>query len=141
MQKKYKNIYEYQTVFNSGAIIYMLIELIYRGHTHFTMILTGGICALAIHFENKMFHSSKFVFRCAVAALAVTLIELFVGITVNVILKWNVWDYSYMKFNILGQICPLFSLYWFFLSIPAIKLSDHIAIIFEQLKTIERNVK
>ena len=28
---------------------------------------------------------------------------------------WNVWNYSLLPGNILGQICPLFTLLWFLL--------------------------
>ena len=43
---------------------------------------------------------------------------------VNIILQWNVWDYSNVPFNVMGQICLPFSIIWFFLSLPAIVPAD-----------------
>ena len=38
-----------------------------------------------------------------------------VGLVVNLGLGWQVWDYGKEFGNFLGQICPLFSFYWFLL--------------------------
>ncbi len=57
--------------------------------------------------------------RCLIGAAVITGLEFTVGMIVNVGLGWNVWDYSEKPFNLFGQICPLFSVGWFFLSIPA----------------------
>ena len=38
----------------------------------------------------------------------------------------NIWDYSDLPFNLMGQICLLFSVFWFFLSIIAIWLDDYL---------------
>ena len=45
---------------------------------------------------------------------------------VNIILGWNVWDYSNLPGNLLGQICPQFTVLWFFLSAVAVYLDDWI---------------
>ena len=39
---------EYLIVFSSGGIIYSLIEVIFRGFTHWTMTITGGVALLII---------------------------------------------------------------------------------------------
>ena len=44
--------------------------------------------------------------------------ELAVGLIVNVWLGWSVWDYSGETWNILGQICPRYTLYWCAISLP-----------------------
>ena len=36
----------------------------------------------------------------------------------NLVWGMNVWDYSGEIFNLKGQICPLFSIIWFFMGIP-----------------------
>ena len=47
----------------------------------------------------------------------------------------DVWDYSNMPFNILGQICLPFTILWFFISILAIVLDDWIRyIMFDEEK-------
>ena len=43
-------------------------------------------------------------------ALIVTAYEFTVGLIVNVKLGWDIWDYSSIPFNILGQICPIYTM-------------------------------
>lgn len=56
----------------------------------------------------------------------ITLNEFFTGIIVNLILKWNVWDYSDIPLNIMGQICIPFMILWFILSYFAIIIDDYL---------------
>ena len=50
--------------------------------------------------------------KAIACAAVVTVVEFIFGVVFNLWLKMNVWDYSNMPFNLLGQICPLFSLMW-----------------------------
>lgn len=109
-------------LFGMGAVGYSLIEIAARGHTHWTMTLTGGACAVALyHTHRRLAERSAFV-RCGAGALVITAAELLVGITVNRILKWRVWDYSDRFMNVMGQICPRFTMYWFLLNVPLVPL-------------------
>ena len=51
------NILKYFTLFIIGGISYYFIEIIYRGYSHFSMIIVGGICFVLIgainEFSNK----------------------------------------------------------------------------------------
>lgn len=107
-------------VFIIGAVGYSLLEILWRGHTHWTMTITGGICLLAIYWISAHFFGQNLLFQCFLGAVAITMIEFAVGIVVNVILHWNVWDYSGTRFHLLGQICLLYSVMWFFLCIPLV---------------------
>ena len=53
----------------------------------------------------------------AIAALAgaliITVYEFAVGCIVNLRYGWNVWDYSAIEVNLLGQVCPVFTGIWF----------------------------
>lgn len=60
--------------------------------------------------------------KCVLSTLAISSVELVTGCLVNIILKWNVWDYSDRAFNILGQVCPLYSFYWLLLTVPGLFL-------------------
>lgn len=104
--------------FALGAVIYGLIEVVSRGYTHWTMALTGGAVMVLLNLINQSEKLNLFA-RCLLGAAVITSLEFAVGMVVNVALGWNVWDYSDKAFNLYGQICPLFSLGWFFLSIPA----------------------
>ena len=59
---------------------------------------------------------------CFIGAFVITAIEFAVGIFDNIIMDWNVWDYSDMPLNVLGQICLPFSVLWFLLCVPAFYL-------------------
>lgn len=111
-------IKEYFMCFALGAVIYGLIEVVARGYTHWTMALTGGVVMVLMSMINRS-RELNLAVRCLLGAAVITCLEFGVGMVVNVALGWEVWDYSDKLFNIYGQICPQFTLGWFFLSIPA----------------------
>ena len=100
---------EYAFVYLFGGIMYGLMEVIWRGHTHWTMTLTGGTALLILYIINIKMSNCNIFLKCLIGASAITLLEFTVGVIINIILKWNVWDYSNRPLNILGQVCPLFS--------------------------------
>lgn len=105
-------------LFGMGAIGYGLIEMMARGHTHWTMLLTGGACATALYHAHRGMRRRSWWMRCMLGAAIVTAAEFCVGMLVNRMLHWNVWDYSDRYMNVLGQICPRFTAYWFLLNLP-----------------------
>jgi uncharacterized membrane protein len=105
--------------YGTGAIGYSLMEIAFRGFTHWTMTLTGGVCMTLFYLTEKKMHMQQMWKRCLIGAAIITLLEFLVGCLVNKKLGWNVWDYSDRRFNLMGQICPLFSAIWFFICIPA----------------------
>ena len=107
--------------FITGGIIYGLVELIYRRRTHWTMIITGGFCFSFLYLLGTKSDLGLFA-RCVLGALFITAAEYTVGCIVNLRFRLNVWDYSGNKYNISGQICPMFMLYWFLLCFPAMGL-------------------
>lgn len=104
--------------FLMGYFIYSLIEIINRGYTHWTMALTGGAALTILYYINSR-KTMTLIKSCILGSVIITLIELLVGIFANIIMGWNVWDYSDVPMNLLGQICIPFSALWFFLCIPA----------------------
>lgn len=118
--KKYK---EFFIVFGIGAVLYSLIEIMFRGFTHWTMSITGGAAFLLIHISNFKLKTKSLFLKCLTGCAIITTLEFIVGCIVNRKFHMNVWDYSEQKFNILGQICPIFSVAWFCLTLPAIYLS------------------
>jgi len=114
-----------------GAVIYTMLEILWRGHTHWTMALTGGLCLLLIRLMDGKLGRMPFLLRCVTGAIVITLIEFAVGIVVNRILGLEVWDYSDRWGNILGQICPAFTVLWFILCIPALFLTRKISAILD----------
>lgn len=129
---------EYLSVMLGGGVIYNIIEIIWRGYTHWSMTCAGGICMLIIHCINQKPKKRNLFLRCAEAAVAITLVEFSVGVVVNLILKMNVWDYSDMPGNIFGQVCPLFTFLWFLLSCPAYALSGAARAFFDSIEYGEK---
>ena len=109
---------EYGFVFLIGGVGYSLIELGWRGYTHWSMALAGGVCLMILYGIQTSLPGGWLLRKGLMAALAVTGVEFFTGLLVNCIFRWNVWDYSELPGNILGQVCPLYTCFWFVLSIP-----------------------
>ena len=53
MSKIPKILGKYLFLFGIGGFIYALIEIMFRGHTHWTMMILGGICFIAIGLINE----------------------------------------------------------------------------------------
>ena len=102
-------------VFVLGGAAYAMIEVLFRGHTHWSMILTGGACVLTMYMISGWLIEAPLIVGALAGAFIITIYELFVGLIVNIRLGWEVWDYSDMPGNVFGQICPTFSAIWFLL--------------------------
>lgn len=110
-----------------GGLLYVILEVIWRGYSHWTMFLVGGICFLLIGAINEVFPwEMPFLLQCLIGALTVTAVEFLSGCIINVWLGWHVWDYSDMPFNLWGQICLPFSCLWTLISAVAIVLDDYL---------------
>ncbi len=113
-------------IFAIGSVSYSLIEVLWRGYTHWTMMITGGVCFLVLFRIFSRIAHAKLWKKCAVGACVITGIEFTVGCIVNLWLQMNVWDYSFLPLNVMGQVCPLYSFLWGLLSIPIVYLSRKI---------------
>lgn len=113
-------------IFLIGAIGYGLIETLYRGFTHWTMLLTGGIIFVIIYHVYAKNEKAPLWQKCLIGAFIITIIELAAGCIVNLWLGWNVWDYSAYTFNFLGQVCLVFTFMWFLLCIPLSYIASYL---------------
>lgn len=106
-----------------GGFGYCLIEIIWRGRTHYSMFFAGAII-LSVFYFISINYSLPLWKKCIIGMLIITVIELAIGVVFNIMLGENVWDYSNMPLNFLGQICVPFSLLWLLLSGVAFKIID-----------------
>ena len=91
------------------------------------MFLLGGLCFLIVGAINNFLPwEMYFEVQSILGAIIITIFEFIVGVIVNIILKWNVWNYATVPFNIMGQICLPFSLIWIVLSAVIIIVDDYI---------------
>lgn len=116
----------YFFLFATGGLGYSVMEVFWRGYTHWSMAIAGGLSFLSIYFINVNFGDFSILLRSLMGAAVITLIELIFGVIFNLILKWNIWDYSDMFFNVKGQICLLYSFLWFSLCFVLFPLCDFI---------------
>lgn len=122
-----KLLCKYLFLFMVGGGIYSLIEIGYRGHTHWTMFIVGGVCFILLGLINELIPwDLSLVCQMLMGGALITGVEFITGVIVNLILGWGVWDYSHMPLNILGQICLPFSLLWCLVSAVGIVLDDYI---------------
>ena len=105
-------------IFGIGGLGYGLIEILYRGYTHWTMILTGGVLFFILFHFNRRYRNEPLWRRCLAGAVIITAVEFVVGYVVNILLGWNVWDYSGNGIQLMGQISLISSVMWFFLCYP-----------------------
>ena len=109
------SIYAEILIFILVGAAYGLLETLFRGYTHWTMVLTGGACVLTLYLLSGWLLSMNLVLSAMAGAVIITIYEFCVGVIVNLRLGWDVWDYSSLPGYILGQICPTFTLAWFML--------------------------
>lgn len=118
-----KKVKKYMLLFAIGSIGYALIELLWRGRTHWSMMIAGGICFIMFSVIEDHLVEMPLLVKAAIAAAFITTLELGFGIVFNIFLNMNVWNYNDMPYNFLGQICPAFSLLWCLLSIVMLPLA------------------
>lgn len=89
------------------------------------MFCAGGLCFVLIDkMQEKLAQEVPFWARCTVGSLIITGVEFFIGCIVNLWAHCNVWDYSHMRHQLLGQICFRASVIWVFLAAIAIGASN-----------------
>lgn len=114
-------------LFLIGGAIYVLIELVYRGYSHWTMFLLGGLCFVLIGGVNEYIPwEMPLWLQAGIGAVIITALEFICGCIVNLALGWNVWDYSSTPLNILGQVCLPFAIIWFVIAHFGIVLDDYL---------------
>ena len=127
MNSLFKNLIKYFVLGNIGGIVYVIIELLYRGYSHWTMFLVSAISFILIGLINEFISwDMKLWKQMLIGSAIVTVMEFVSGYIINIKLGWHVWDYNTLPFNIMGQICLPFSIIWFFISLIAIVSDDYL---------------
>jgi len=112
-------------LFAVGGLLYYLIEILWRGYSHLSMFVLGGICFVVIGLINEFYSWDMPLWKqMLIAAAIVTVAEFVAGVILNIWLGLDIWNYSNLRFNILGQISLEYMFLWFFLSLPALFLDD-----------------
>ncbi len=111
-----------------GGRLYTWLEILWRGSTHWTMFLLGGACFVIIGLLNEHLFPWELSLaeQAVIGAGIITILEFFTGCVVNLWLKWDVWDYSGLPCNLMGQICLYYFLLWIVLTVICILMDDWI---------------
>ena len=105
---------------------YVALETLWRGYSHPSMFIVGGLCGVLVGALNQAprFYSAPVALQAAAGAAVVLAVEFVSGCVLNLWMGLGVWDYSELPGNVLGQICPAFGLLWFLLMPFAIWAED-----------------
>ncbi len=116
---------EIVSLFTVGGGAYLLIEILWRGYSHWSMFVTGGLCVVLVcEMDRHLRQDTHFLARCVYGAAIITSVEFVVGCIVNLWLRWNVWDYSGVPLNLMGQISLPFTMAWLVLSAPVMGMGN-----------------
>jgi uncharacterized membrane protein len=123
----FKKIGKGLILFSIGGFLYMLIEIIYRGYTHWTMGILGGLMFVLVGCINEYLPwDMSIILQSIIGSIMITTAEFIAGCILNIWLGLHIWDYSNLPGNILGQICPQFSIAWLGISVVCIVLDDYL---------------
>lgn len=120
-------VFKYLFLFLLGGFTYFYIEILFRGYSHFSMIICGGLAFVLCGAINQVAPIRiSLITQMILSACIITLLEFITGYIVNIQLGWGVWDYSELPYNLYGQICLAYSLIWLVLSLICILADDFI---------------
>ena len=114
-------------IFSIGACGYGLLEILWRGYTHWSMLGAGGLSFLGLSAIQNRMRSFGLVTKAIIGSGLITAIEFVFGVIFNIVLKKNVWDYSRLPFQLFGQICLPFMIIFSGLCVLGILISSQLA--------------
>lgn len=89
------------------------------------MLLLAGFLFIIIGLLNEIWEwETSILLQILISTCLATFLEFIVGYIINIKLGWNIWDYSNVPFNFMGQICLPYTLLWAIVSLIAIFLDD-----------------
>ena len=103
-------------LFLSCGFIYYMIEILFRGWSHWSMFVLAGFlgvfCVDSVN--NVLFFDCDYIVQILISTILCIIGEGISGIILNVWLQLNVWDYSKMTFGtfFFGQCNVLFCFAW-----------------------------
>lgn len=106
--------------FCGGGASYGLLEIMWRGYTHISMLIAGGICFWLLVRITKI--DRGLFIKSVIGGLCITFVEFISGCIVNLWLDLSVWDYSSNAMSFLGQVCLGYTILWMALSAIVIQI-------------------
>ena len=116
-------------IFLTGGLGYVGLELLWRGRSHGSMFLAGGMSLVLVGHLEEADPRLPWPLRVLTGAGIITMVELGTGLIFN--RDFSVWDYRNVRGNYMGQICLPFCLIW----IPISALAGRIYLGLQQVLT------
>lgn len=114
-----------------GGTVYFMLEVLWKTASNEPEKISWTMLVLAIFLTISVERCGyqlpweiPLVLQSLLCATLVTISELIAGIILNIWLNLNIWDYSSLPFNLMGQICPQFFLIWWILCFAFIPMFD-----------------
>lgn len=114
-----------------GGTVYFLLEVAFKtitGHPErisWTMLVVAILLTVPVErCGAQMPWSCPLWLQALCCAALVTAVELAAGLILNVWLGLDIWDYTDLPGNFLGQICPQYSAVWWALCLVFIPAFD-----------------
>lgn len=104
--------------------IYLLIELAWRGRTHWTMLPLAAVIFICAGILDEVERPPSIWQQVILGTTIATALEFVAGLILNAWLGLGIWDYSNLPGNVLGQICPQFTLAWAVLVLISIRIEN-----------------
>lgn len=122
-----KMLIPYSIIFTISGLIYIMLELAWRGRTHWTMFVCAGLCGLVMANVNNnlLKFDTDFRIQVLVSALCCTTFEFLFGIIFNG--DFSIWDYrnTWGTIHVLDdQINILFFGIWIIISVFGLPFLD-----------------
>lgn len=108
-------------LFLVGFVGYPLLEMAYRGRTHYSMALAGGLATTLIGRVSRM--RGGLPAKACLCGLGITAIEGACGLIWN--RRHQVWDYRRQPLNWRGQVCAGYTTLWCLLSVGMLAVLQH----------------
>ena len=105
-----------------GGSTYVTLEVLWRARSHWTMFLMASFVFIILGLLNEVWKISL-PSQIFIGTILATVIEFITGCIVNLALHWNVWDYTELPFQLMGQICLPFAVIFSGLCAAGILLS------------------
>lgn len=127
MTKILKYILKYLILWTIFGTLYFAMECMWKGNSHWTMFILGGICGILLDLENEFLSWETPLWKqMLIGCGIITTLEFITGEILTRVFHLIIWDYSNLPFNIDGVICLPYSILWFFLSSVGIVLGDYL---------------
>lgn len=122
-----KKISEYLFLWAVGGALYYSLEVLFRGFSHWSMFVLGGICFVFFYIQGHFLGWDEPLWKQTIRnILFITSLEFITGIIVNKWLGLGVWDYSELPMHVFGQICVPFMVIFSGLSVLGIFASSYL---------------